>query len=102
MCLFEGDVVCILHLFITSTVARYTLAYEHDVQLLEVAANDAHEKYVDTLSKNMPQSGLFYNTYHVWRYNYYNAPDGEFKIIYKIDRKIFQNRFVSKVGKDYI
>jgi hypothetical protein len=28
------------------------LAYEHDVQLLEVAANDAHEKYVDTL-KNM-------------------------------------------------
>jgi hypothetical protein len=30
------------------------LAYEHDVQLLEVAVNDAHEKYVDTLSKNMP------------------------------------------------
>ena len=37
-----------------AAVARYALAYEHDVQLLEVAVNDAHEKYVDTLSKNMP------------------------------------------------
>ena len=35
-----------------------------------------------------------------WRYNYYNAPDGEFKILYKIDREIFK-KLVKITKKNY-